>query len=334
MAKKTELRDAPEGDSQLELFAPAFVDVAFRDQQDLMENPLCTLGKTPRKEPIKYQVGNKFVSVTAPPEIGISTIYDHDILIWAFTQIREAADQGLPTSPRIIFHPYNLLKSIRRETGGREYGLLKEAIRRLNATLVETNIRPDDQPANGRKEKTLRFTLLNSSGEITEDNPQDDRWFIELPSWLYRGVINHRMVLSIDADYFLLTSGLDKWLYRVFRKHAGNQETGWQFTMRQLHAKSGSTQRFSNFALDVRKALKRATEDNRIPGYALSISRNADGEEVVSGVSRALLAVDDPQFQPKAFPRRRVTPGGMTPPKHDNRPLARVLSSPKKPKPV
>src|SRR4051812_49614818 len=81
MTDKT-LHVVPEGDNQLELFAPAFADVAFRDQQDLMENPLCTLGKTPRKEPIRYQVGDKFVTVSANSETGIATIYDHDILIW------------------------------------------------------------------------------------------------------------------------------------------------------------------------------------------------------------------------------------------------------------
>ena len=42
---------------------------------------------------------------------------------------------------------------------------------------------------------------------------------------------------------------------RVARKHAGHQEGGWQFTMRQLYEKSGSTSRFSDFAIDVRKVI-------------------------------------------------------------------------------
>ena len=32
--------------------------------------------------------------------------------------------------------------------------------------------------------------------------------------------------------------------YRIARKHAGSQDGGWQFTMRQLYEKSGSASRF------------------------------------------------------------------------------------------
>ena len=33
-------------------------------------------------------------------------------------------------------------------------------------------------------------------------------------------------VLTIHEDYFLLTGGIERWLYRVARKHAGQQEGG------------------------------------------------------------------------------------------------------------
>ena len=52
-------------------------------------------------------------------------------------------------------------------------------------------------------------------------------------------------VLTIHEDYFLLTGGIERWLYRVARKHAGHQEIGWQFTVRQLYEKSGSAARVS-----------------------------------------------------------------------------------------
>ncbi|WP_082171637.1 replication initiator protein A [Methylobacterium indicum] len=332
-------RPAPEGDSQLELFVSNFVDIVFRDQQDLMENPLCSLGKTPRKDPIKYQVGDKFVTVTANSETGMCTIYDHDVLIWAATQIREAQDRGQETSNRLVFHPYNLLKSIRRGTSGRDYEDLKAAMRRLVGTMVETNIRADDETLKrGRRNKaSITFNMLQFFGEFNTEDPNDDRWVIVLPDWFYQGVINHRYVLSIDSDYFLLTSGLERWLYRVFRKHAGQQELGWQFTMKQLHTKSGSPQRLSNFALDVRKIIKRLNSDDEsnkgLPGYQVSLGRNEEGDELVRGVSRSQLAISDPGFQPKKNPRRRVTQGGINPPQWDNRPFAELVGKRKKAKP-
>ena len=63
-------------------------------------------------------------------------------------------------------------------------------------------------------------------------------------------------VLTIHEDYFLLTGGIERWLYRVARKHAGHQETGWQFTMRSFTRNPAPRSRFSDFALDVRKVVE------------------------------------------------------------------------------
>src|SRR3546814_9674538 len=34
-------------------------------------------------------------------------------------------------------------------------------------------------------------------------------------------------LLTMHQDYFLLTGGLERALYRIARKHAGNQKGGW-----------------------------------------------------------------------------------------------------------
>src|SRR3712207_2859133 len=99
---------------------------------------------------------------------------------------------------------------------------------------------------------------------------------ITLPDWLYEGIIQGGGVLRIHEDCFLLKGGIERWLYRVARKHAGYQETGWQFTMRQLYEKSGSTARFSDFALDVRKVVSA----DALPEYTLEIGRASCRERV------------------------------------------------------
>ena len=35
------------------------------------------------------------------------------------------------------------------------------------------------------------------------------------------------LVLTIDPAYFALTGGLERWLYRLVRKHGGKQKNGW-----------------------------------------------------------------------------------------------------------
>jgi hypothetical protein len=42
-------------------------------------------------------------------------------------------------------------------------------------------------------------------------------------------------VLTIDPAYFRLTGGIERWLYRLVRKHGGKQAYGWQFDFPHLH---------------------------------------------------------------------------------------------------
>ncbi|KPH85021.1 replication protein A [Komagataeibacter intermedius AF2] len=97
---------------------------------------------------------------------------------------------------------------------------------------------------------------------------------IVIPEWLYRGVIDRSLVLAIDPAYFRLTGGIERWLYRVARKHAGRQRTGWTFEIGHLHQKSGSLMRPSDFAIQIR----RAAVSQPLPGYRLNIERAGVGE--------------------------------------------------------
>jgi plasmid replication initiation protein len=45
-----------------------------------------------------------------------------------------------------------------------------------------------------------------------------------VPDCFYAGVLQEVLVLTIDRAYFDLTGGLERWLYRLARKHGGRQE--------------------------------------------------------------------------------------------------------------
>ena len=60
-----------------------------------------------------------------------------------------------------------------------------------------------------------------------------------MPDWFYAGVLDAALV-TIDPAYFRLKGGIERWLYRLVRKHGGRQEHGWQFDFRHLYRKSGS----------------------------------------------------------------------------------------------
>src|SRR3984893_14970205 len=293
-------RLAPRGDHQPDLFAANFADIPIRDQRDTMERPFFSLAKKPRFAPIEYRVGDVWVEVSANPKFGIATIWDADILIWASTQITEDLDRGAATSRVIRFHPHNMHKSIRRPTGGEHYMRLRAALDRLTHTAVRTNIRAEG------KTKAASFHWLESWTEVTDEKTGETTGMtLTLPDWLFNGIVMKGGVLTIHEDYFLLTGGIERWLYRVARKHAGQQEGGWQFTMRQLHKKAGSTSRVSDFAIDGRKVV----EADSLPEYTATMHKNEEGEEVIHFLKRDLLALDDPRYETPRHPRRRFARG-------------------------
>jgi plasmid replication initiation protein len=92
-------------------------------------------------------------------------------------------------------------------------------------------------------------------------------------------------VLTIDRAYFDLTGGLERWLYRIVRKHGGQQRGGWRFDFRHLHAKSASLSPFRRFAFELREIVRRQP----LPGYRLAVERETGGREVL-GFARVDLS--------------------------------------------
>lgn len=262
-------RDASER-SRLDPFVVATGDATPRDQRDLMERPFFSLAKTPRTKPILYKAADVEVQVLGMPEHGMATIWDADVLIWAASQIVAAENNGLRTSRFLRFTPYQLLRAIGRPTGNRQYLLLKAALARLQSTVIATTIR------NGPHWRRRQFSWINEWEEMTTRTGRVEGMEFVLPEWFYNSVIDRSLVLTIDPAYFRLTGGIERWLYRVARKHAGYQRDGWLFEIAHLHVKSGSLARPSDFALDLRRIAARQP----LPGYRLQIERE-NGRELL-----------------------------------------------------
>ena len=254
--------------SRLDPFVIATGDAPPRDQRDLMERPFFSLAKTPRTKPILYKTADVEVQVLGMPEHGMATIWDADVLIWAASQIVAAENNGLTTSRFFRFTPYHLLRAIGRPTGNRQYVLLKAALARLQSTVIATTIR------NGPHWRRRQFSWVNEWEEMTTRAGRVEGMEFVLPEWFYNSVVDRSLVLTIDPAYFRLTGGIERWLYRVARKHAGHQRHGWLFEIAHLHVKSGSLARVSDFALD----LRRITARQPLPGYRLQIERNDSRE--------------------------------------------------------
>lgn len=259
---------------QLEIFRALPGELAPRDAQDLMAYPFFSLAKTKRTTPIDFRAGDVVVRVEGTIEHGIATIWDADVLIWAASQLVEARDAGLATSRLMVATPYEILRFIRRGTSARDYLRLKAALDRLQSTTVATSIRQ------ATSRRMHRFSWINEWKELADGASRPLGMELILPDWFYAGVLDQSLVLTIDRAYFALTGGIERWLYRLVRKHAGRQPRGWRFDFRHLYAKSGSLARFSDFALDLRRIAQR----QGLPGYRLTVTCAENGTECLSFV--------------------------------------------------
>ncbi len=247
--------------AQLDLFRSIPGDIAPRDAQDLMAWPFFSLAKSKRVTPIDFRMGDTWIAVEATPEHGMATIWDADVLIWAASQIVEARDAGRPTSRLMATTPHEILTFIGRGTGRDNYDRLKAALDRLQSTTVATSIR---QPLQRRRH---RFSWINEWKERLDGDGRPLGIEMIVPDWFFAGVMDQALVLTIDRAYFDLTGGIERWLYRIVRKHGGRQAGGWSFDLAHLHLKSGVLSPLKRFSFELRGIVRRQP----LPGYRLTL---------------------------------------------------------------
>lgn len=260
---------------QLDLFVAFVGDVPLRDERESMSLPMASLSKRKRVKPIEWtsKDGRLWCRVSCNARYGMATIYDLDIILWCISQLNEAVEQGLATSPVVRFQPYDMLKAIGRDVGGDHYKRLEAALQRLQSTSIETSIRADE-----RSQKAMFSWVDSWQHEVDDATGRSRGMRVTMPNWLYTAVVEERAVLAVSPDYFKLTGGLARWLYRLARRHGGKQVGGFRFTMRGLWKRSGSTQAYHQFARDLRKVIAA----NALPEYSLEIMEGQKGDELVA----------------------------------------------------
>ncbi len=289
---------------QFDFFVASLVpDLPLKDQRESMERPFFSLSKRKRLKPIDYtSPTGVYVRVAAVPEHGMATIWDADVLIWASSQIQHLKRQGVNDLPRTLkFQAYDLLKAIGRQTGGDQYHRLREALARLQATTIATNIR------SGRRNRYRQFSWIDSWDDFIDERTRKSKGMsLTLSDWFYEGVVMKGGLLSIDPAYFRITGGRERWLYRVARKHAGGAgEEGFSISFPVLYEKSGSEGSYRRFKYEMQALIGR----DPLPGYELALE-TGDGEPGLL-MTRRDGAVPHGGRTPPVAGRKSVTAGEL-----------------------
>jgi plasmid replication initiation protein len=228
-----------------------------------MEHPVFTLSTKPDFKPRRYQRGENFIEVS-PSRYGLATVHDRDVLIYCISQCMAALNEGRKVNRSMRFKAHDLLVATNRQTSGQGYLLLKDALRRLQGTQIETNIRQ------GGKEYFRVFGLIESA-EIMRET-RDGRMLdveITLSDWVFDAIENNH-VLSLNRQYFFLRKPLERRLYELARKHCGAQAQ-WRCGLELLRDKCGSGSTVKEFRRLLGKIIADDQDHDHMPDYAMTI---------------------------------------------------------------
>lgn len=292
---KSMLRNPPQDDAQADFFVPGVWDVAAKDNRGIMDVAVFRLSKkhTRANDVMLHELPDGHVRVTSGPD-GMASIWDYDIVLMGVSHLTEAMNRyraGRGEKPGRTFRPHvsEILKFCRQSDGGRQYEGVEAALRRLKQTSVEIVRRKK-----GRDGRALRVTegagLINDYKAVShEDSGRIASVEIELPKWLYEAVVEaeHPEVLTVHPDYFLMTPGLGRFIYRLARQAAGRTEARWSF--RLIYERSGSQGTFKRCTFDLRELIKA----NDLPEYKLAEEAGQDGPMLVMRYRNAALALSD-----------------------------------------
>lgn len=253
----------PDRHPQRDLFVCDIVDAVPKGDISSMENPVFTLSTKPDMRTRLYERGENWIQV-APSRTGLATVHDRDVLIYCISQCMAALNDGQQVQRRMRFKAYDLLVATNRQTSGRGYELLKDALRRLQGTQIETNLRQ------GGKEYFKVFGLIDSA-EIVKET-RDGRMLdveVTLSDWVFDAIENNH-VLTLNRQYFKLRKPLERRLYEIARKHCGSQSQ-WKVGIKLLRDKCGSGSTVKEFRRLLGKIIEDDAEHSHMPDYTLVI---------------------------------------------------------------
>lgn len=265
---------------QLDFFVPIVGLAKPKDQQDIMSYPSFSLSKSKRTKPIKFERNGNTIEIRPDAEFGMATIWDADILMYFASYIKYLQNNEQDIPPKLSVTAYDVLTFTGRSTGKRGYELLRKAFRRLKHTQVITNIRQGDRKHEHHFSWVSEFeeyTRLRMNPKTGEKERVSDRIEVQLPNWFVEGVLDDRLVLTISPQYFQLTGGYQRWLYRFVRKHCGQQDE-FNISLGALYNRSGKGTTYKDFARRIRE-----TVEQGIPEYQLNL--------IVQGKQKRLFAM-------------------------------------------
>jgi len=262
---------------QLDLFIADALDIKVKGDISIGAENFFSLSKKPRYEPIVHDLPKGRITISPTADKPLATVYDEDILLFLISQLVHGADKGQPLGKTIYFSGVSFFKFIKKNKfGGRNYEEIWEALQRLKTSYVELDM-------HGLEGSDAKFNWLSYIEKDWIKNKNGDKqavgFKVEIPTRLVKAV-EARRVLTLNHDYFKISSPVERWLYRFVRKSVGKGRNDdfkyWSYE--KLHSKSASKDSLPQFRKTVRRILKK--NNHRLFQYTV--------EEATKGAEKGL----------------------------------------------
>ncbi|MCK2122095.1 replication initiator protein A [Pseudomonas sp. PNPG3] len=264
-------RKKPRGAEQPDFFAPMLYDVGAKDNRGVMDVAVYRLSKREKRANavMRYELPDGYVQVTSGP-YGMASVWDYDLVLMAISHLTEAmnkfADGEREDIPQQTFRPHigEVLKFCRKDNGGNQKDFVVDALNRLSTTHVaieRTVSRGGEAKRVNNGDPLIHGTRVISNVRTNKVEYVEFR----LANWMYEEITSGAKpdVLTVHPDYFLMESGIERFLYRLARKAAGKDSARWGF--KTIFVRSGSTSKFKEFCRMIREIIK----SNSLPEYHL-----------------------------------------------------------------
>ena len=245
---------------QKDFFILDIADAVPKDDMATMEHPLFSLATKPDMRHLEYRNGDSLLKIR-PSGIGLPTIKDKDILIFAISQLMAMKNKGEKIGDTVRFSARELSVATNRPIGGNHYRRLEDAFARLQGTQFVTNIKTGD------KVETRIFSMIDEGGFVrtADEKFRLDYCEVKLSRWLMRAIETDQVV-SISPKYFFLRRPLERRLYEIARKHCGNKAK-WHIGLDKLQLKTGSNAPIKRFRHNLREIIQK----DETPFYCFEI---------------------------------------------------------------
>lgn len=209
----------------------------------------------------KYSFNNINVVIRPSVDIGIATIFDRDILIYAISKLYNSINNFNIKNRTVHFNPYDFFSKTNRNKSGRSYLELENILNRLSNTKITTNIFYSKNNF-----ESFFFNLIDNWKYLKYRKGKSNFILISitLPKWLCQTILKNG-ILNISPKYFLIRKATYRRIYEIAHKYCNNK-FNFEIDINKLYFRIGTLSSIFKF----KYIIKKLSKINNLPDYTIS----------------------------------------------------------------